>query len=1197
VEAANDLLTSRKTLVLGAEAAVEFRVLGSLEVVEAGRPLRLGGPKPRTLLAIFLTRPGRVIASEELVEELWEGHPPASAPTALRVHMTGLRAVLEPGRRRTSPSLRLPSTPPGYRLSIEPDELDAQRFERLVVMARDEVAKDRLAEGADLFEQALVLWRGPAFADTRDLACVQVEVARLEELRASAVEDLMEARLGLGEHAALVGPLEAAVAEHPLRERLTAQLMVALYRSGRQAEALRAFTQLRLTLGEELGIEPQGQIRDLEEAILLQKPELEWVAPPLVVARRPSPTRSRARIAFVGRKRELHDLEETFSEVEAGARRTVFVGGAPGIGKTSLAHALSEQARGAGAVVLGGRCDAEPIGPYQPFAEAIRAYVRDAPNETFDDWPDPLAGELVRLVPELAGRLAAQPVESDASAETERYRLFEAVAALFGRATRPVLLVFDDLHWADGSTLLLIRHLARHPDTARLMLLCTFRDSDVGPTHALTETLNRLGAEGLADRVQLSGLEPDDVEALLRAHAPAEALAELLPYIDALQELTGGNPFFVKEVIHHLADSSAKITGLDYLASLAPKGAQDLVAQRLARLSLSASTALRVASVIGQQFTLDLLARACDLEEEAMLEAVEEALGNRLVEESAELVDRFEFAHAIVRNAVYGALSASRRVRLHRQVGEALEALLGDQPAGRLMELAHHFYEAAPTGVAPKAARYAIAAGDAAFSSVAYEDAVDHYRSALTLTQSAELDEETVGRTLLMMGRAMEGAGSREARSTYLQAAEVGRRLQLGSLLTDVCIAFAGPWLPNRGDFNRTLFSLLEDALGCVGDDLRARAQLLELKAGTLHYTGPLAEEGALAEEALTLGRQLEDPLALTAGLGAWHRFLTHGPDHAAERLAQARELVVISDEAGSDDRRLASRRRLVGDLLEVGDVVEFDCQLEEYGQLAYRRRHPGHLWSAGVFRATQASLRGELDSAEQLNAAALELGQRVEQQDAFGAFLLQTFVVRYQQGRLGEMTTHVESPTQQGVEAPVWYALLATMLAETDRRSEALRLIERLGRREFRSIPRDMFWLSAIALLAGAAATCGASDHTPTLRRLLEPYADAVVVFGVGGAFLGSVGYWLGALDAGERRWEDAQRHFTAALEAHQTMGAGFWVAQTQLDLAAVLITRAGDAASATDRLMAEALAYAERAGSRRLLTRHESVAQICRG
>jgi DNA-binding SARP family transcriptional activator len=1176
---------------------VEFRVLGSVEVVEAGGSLRLGGPKPRTLLAIFLTRPGRVIASDHLVEELWEGNPPESASAALRVHMTSLRAALEPDRQRTSPSVRLPSTPPGYRLSIEPDELDGQRFERLVVMARDEVAKDRLPEGAALFEQALGLWRGPAFADTRDIACVRVEVARLEELRATAIEDLMEVRLELGEHAAVVGRLEAAVTEHPLRERLTAQLMVALYRSGRQAEALRAFTQLRVTLGEELGIEPRGQIRDLEEAILLQKPELEWVARPVVVVPRGSPSPSRTGAPLVGRTRELHELKTIFSAVEAGERRTVFVAGAPGIGKTSLARALSEHARAAGAIVVDGRCDAEPIGPYQPFVEAIRAYARDAPEELLDDWPDPLGEELIRLVPELSEHLASGPVESDTSPDTERYRFFEAVATLFGGATRPLVLVLDDLHWADGSTLLLIRHLARHPDTTGVMLLCNFRDSDVGPTHPLSEMLARLGAEGLADRVELSGLEHDDVEALLRAHAPAETLAELLSYVAAVHELTGGNPFFVKEVIHHLADSNFRISGPDDLALLAPKGAQDLVAQRLARLSPSASTALRVASVIGRQFTLDLLARACDLEEDAVLAAVEEGLGNRLVEESAELVDRFEFSHAVVRNAVYGALSSSRRVRLHRRVGEALEELLGDPPGAHLMELAHHFCQAAPTGVAPKAARYAIAAGDAAFSSVAYEDAVDHYRTALALAESAELDEETVGTTLLKMGRALEGAGSVEARSMYLEAAEVGRRLQLGSLLTDVCIAFAGPWLPNRGEFNRTLFSLLEDALGCVGDDLRARAQLLELKASTLYYPGPVAEERALAEEALSLGRQLEDPVALMAGLGAWHRFLTHEPGHAAARLAQARELVAISDATGLDDRQLASRRRLVGDLLEVGDIVEFDRQLEDYGEHAYRRRHPGHLWSAAVFRATQASLRGELDSAEQLNAVAVELGQRVEQEDAFGAFLLQTFVVRYQQGRLGEMATHVESPTLQSVDAPVWYGLLATMLAETGRWAEAVDVIERLARQEFRVIPRDLFWLSAIALLAGAASACEASDQTPILRQLLEPYADAVVVFGVGGAFLGSVNFWLGSLDASEGRWEDAQRHLTAALEAHRTMGADFWVAQTQLDLAEVLIMRAGKSIpSPAEPLMSQSLAYAERAGSQRLLSRHKSVTQIVR-
>ena len=251
---------------------MEFRVLGPLEVHDGGGSLPLGsGRRLRSLLALFLSRPNQILSTDLLIESLWSEEPPPSAATALRVHLTRLRTRLEPNRPRGAPSGRLVTEPSGYRLAVERDELDASRFEQLVALARRE--SPVLAAAA--YAEADSLWRGAAFADYADLEPVRAEAVRLEELRVNALEESFEIRLALGEHAAIVGSIQTAVDENPLRERLAAQLMLALYRSGRQAEALRAYSDLRARLGEGLGIEPDVALSRLETAIIRHESDLD----------------------------------------------------------------------------------------------------------------------------------------------------------------------------------------------------------------------------------------------------------------------------------------------------------------------------------------------------------------------------------------------------------------------------------------------------------------------------------------------------------------------------------------------------------------------------------------------------------------------------------------------------------------------------------------------------------------------------------------------------------------------------------------------------------------------------------------------------------------------------------------------------------------------------------------------------------
>lgn len=1152
---------------------MDFRVLGALEVWNGGQPVRLQGAKPRALLAIFLSRPGHAVATDTLIDELWEGEPPVSAATALRVHLTAIRNALEPDRPARSPSVRLPAAPPGYRLSIEPDELDAQRFERLVVMARRAADDGTLTDAVTTFEEALAIWRGAAFADTRDLSCLRTEIARLDELRLGALEQAGELRLALGEHLGMIGQLEAAIDANPWREGFTRQLMIALYRSGRQAEALRAYDRLETVLREELGIEPGAAVRATHLAVLDQDPALAWTPPDRRVSHVVAETPTRPR-PLVGREHELDTLHGALAAVHAGEPRLVVVSGPAGIGKTTLAGAFAREAVDAGALALSGRCDADVVGPYQPFVEALRGYARAEPD-AFATAADPLFGDLARLVPELG--------PDDATADVDRYRLFESVAALFARAGRPVVLVVDDLHWADADTVLLLRHLVRHPDVGRLLIVATVRDLDVAPGEPVARLLHDTGRDGTRTTVPLAGFASDEVAEYLRVHAPAPLLAEVLPHTETVHDITGGNPLFVQEVLHHLAEEVHHFDA-GILRSLAPAGVRDLVEQRQTSLSPTAVTALRLAAVIGQQFTLPVLLLAGDLEDAAGLEAVEEALGARLVLERPGSVDEFAFTHGLFRNVIYDGLSASRRARLHRAVGEALEVLTDGDEHVPVAELAHHFVEAAPTGVALKAVHYSIAAGDEALAGTAYEDAAGHYRRALSLAPIGTLAEPAVGRTTLDLGRALDGTGAAdEARDHYVAAADIARRIKDGALLADAATAFAGPWV-NYGELNQRLLELIDDGLALLGDrDPVRRTRLLNLKAGVLYTDGPTDEEAELVAEALSLGRALADPQTLVAALSSRYRMLWHGPEHLAERYALAQEMVEIADRADLPELRLSTRRGLLSGLLEAGAIDEFGRELDAYASLAQELRRPAHVWSAATMRATQVLLRGDLDEAAELVERARDIGERTQQPHAFGAHLLQSFAVRFHQGRLADVADRLEVPRGDYGVQPSWHALVATIMAETGRRDEAVMVIDRVAGNEFAAIPRDAFWLAVVSLLAGAAATARADAHLETLEALLAPYADCVVVFGVGGAVFGVVHHWLGRLATARGRRADAVAHHERARAASADLDAAFWRAQAELDLSD-LHPRAYDDERAAE-LRAGAVAYAERVGSGRLL------------
>ena len=576
---------------------MDYLLLGSLEVRDGDGPLPLGGAKQRALLALLLLHANHVVSRDRLVDELWGDSPPETAVQGVQVYVSRLRRLL--------PAETLLTRPPGYLLAAAPETIDLRRFERLVADAR--MADPERA--SRLLREALELWRGPALAEFGEEPFSRAEAGRLEDLRLAALEERIEADLALGRHHELAGELEALIAAHPHRERLRAQLMLALYRSGRQAEALEAYRDGRAAL-DELGIEPGAALRELERAILAQDRALAAPAPLLEVAPPlPGPLVPTSPFPFVGRERELKRLRLLLEQAEGGEGGLVLLAGEPGAGKTRLVRELAHEAVARGVLVLYGASSATISVPYQPLVEWLEFVLRVCDAEALRASMGTSGGALGLLVPELA-RLTGAPAQPSGDAEADRYLLQTTAVEVLTRMSRvqPLLLVVDDLHWSDAETLDLLRRLARTVPETRIVVLAAFRDpgEEIGP--ALADALADLSRLDAVTRVSLGGLSADEVGAFIRASTDAEATPELA---SELGELTDGTPLLLCELWRDLRDTGS-VEVLDGSARLSrpvgelrgPERIRDLVRQRLSRLPPQTRAVVETAAVAGLRFEL-----------------------------------------------------------------------------------------------------------------------------------------------------------------------------------------------------------------------------------------------------------------------------------------------------------------------------------------------------------------------------------------------------------------------------------------------------------------------------------------------------------------------------------------------------------------------------------------------------------------
>jgi DNA-binding SARP family transcriptional activator len=1167
---------------------VEFRVLGPLEVRNERGPVALGGIKPRAVLAVLLLHPNESVHAERLAVALWGEDAPASAAKTVRVYVSRLRKALDDAEA-------LVTTPAGYRLRVRADELDAERFARLVDEGRHVLATGHAQRAAAVLREALALWRGPPLADLAFEPFAQAEIARLEEQRLTALEARVDADLASGGHAVLVEEIQRLVADNPTREPLTGQLMLALYRCGRQAEALDAYQRTRVLLASEFGLEPGPALTGLQIQILEQAASLELGLLPTEHGSRaeggvlrqagraslsiPRPLQLSASASFVGRETELGRLRERWTGVCGGPRSAVVIGGEAGIGKTRLASELARVVHEQGALVLYGRCDEGLAVPYQPFVEALRPYARAVGLDRLRGELGDLAPELGRLLPELAG--LGEPVRADP--ESERFALFEAVAALIATMTRerPALLVVDDLHWAARPTLLLLRHLIRSERPLGALLLCTYRETELDPGQPLAQLFADLHRDASVERMSIGGLNEPAIATLLEAavgHGLDERASQL---VHVLRFQTAGNPLFIRELLAHLLETGAIFSPDKRLSAVvtatqleAPEGLRQVIRQRVARLSAPAGHALRVAAVAGPTFSFVLLEYVLG-EKASVLDALDEALAAGLLTEAGHA--EYAFAHALVRQTIYGQLSSARRMRLHRQVGEALEALA--DPESHVEALAHHFAQAAPDAQDAKAAHYALAAGRSATSRLGYEEAASQYERGLqALMLARQPHEQQRCELLLALGEAHWGAGEREkARQACWQAAEFAEQLGDATRLAHAALGFCGPHRFERATaLTRPIAGLVRRALAALDvEDSALRAQL----TGRLAAYTDVEQRAPVARQALEMARRVADKAAL-ADVLASTLWAAHGPDALHESIVLAAELGRVADEVA--DRRLRARAHgwLLDYLLELGDIDAVERELQALQRLALTRKERYFSWLVAMRRASHAYLGGRLGDCETLAYEALAHRFEGHDENAAQSFGVQMLLVRREQGRLDELVQVVEGFAAEAPEFANWRCGLAYVYAQLDRTPRARQELDALARADFCDLPRDAYWLSNLSMLCDVVAFLGDVPRAELLYKLLVPYADRCTVI-VAGLCLGSASRPLGLLATTLSWYKDATRHFEHALQMNAQIRSPLWIAHTQHDYAHMLLlhNHHGDHDKALD-LIKQALATAEQLG-----------------
>ncbi|GAA2719080.1 AfsR/SARP family transcriptional regulator [Cellulomonas aerilata] len=1056
--------------------AVELRLLGTTQALRDGVPVDLGGPRPTELLALLAAADGRVVPAGALAEQLWRGDPPPTAPTTLQGHVARLRRRLEPGTPARDAAVVV-SRGGGYALVLPRHAVDVHRLEDRLRDALADLATGAAPEVAGRLRDVLTQWSGRPFADVADVPAVEPLVARLEELRLLAVEELAQVVLATGDGPALVPDLLAVAAEHPLRERTQALLARALHQGGRQGDALAVLRATRERLADELGVDPSPDLRDLERALLRQDPALR---PRTSGARTPAADDPGRRDreddvggnadlpadGFVGRAAELSALDSAWRHAAAGATTAVVVTGEPGIGKTRLVDAFAAR-RGLG--VRWGRCS--QVGgapPYWPWQQVLGGLP---PLEGGD------AGGRFAVGVEITRRLAARAADG------------------------PLLVALDDLQWADPDSLRVLEIVLTELRDAPVLLALTCREEATGDP-AVGGVLALAARRPGARRLLLGGLDEAEVgqlSAVVTGRTPDAADAR------DLARRSAGHPFFVAELAA-LAGTTPEVarsaSGTPQARAVVPAGVRDVLRLRLRALPADARAVLEAVAVAGDT-AVGIVAGALGEPAASVGTAASAAVRAGLLVEPAP--GRLRPAHDLVRDVTLGELDPGRRAALHRGLADALGA--GAAAATSAAAIAVHRSEAALGAVDADAARACLRAAQEALDRAGDADAADLAARGLRHVPGADLP--LVADLDLTRGRALRRLGLLEDSSAALaSAADAARAAGDDERLARAALASAGGGLGGYwasvgapAAVDRHLLAEAAARADRLDPDLRAQV----LAAWSVHRSTeghPDGEQPALAAEAAAGQRPSARARATVA------RFVsTWTPAHAQRRVDLARALLADAD----DDVTAATALHLLRcALTETVRPDEAAAVSRRFTDLAARRGDGDLLLLDLWVRSGTALAQGSYGEARRLADDAVATAPTVSPAAADVTRMSRQTVegiIAWHERRLPEVVPDVVDLA--ATVDPGWLGVLAQAHAQAGRREAALAAADRLLEQPGAGVREPV----RTVLLTDVYLELGDAERAAGMLPALRSYGDTVVVLWAGTTILGPVSLYRGGV------------------------------------------------------------------------------------
>ncbi|WP_164860571.1 AfsR/SARP family transcriptional regulator [Rhodococcus sp. X156] len=1080
---------------------VRVSIFGTVRAELDGTPLELGGPRQRAVLGLLVAAGRRVVSADRFLDDLWAGHPPPKASGALQAYISHLRKRLEPDRPRRRPAAVIVSAAPGYLLALPTESVDAWHFQALLARAGEVTDAHQVTA---LVEQALALWTDEPYAAYPDQPWAAAEARRLGELRASAVELRATAGLQLGRSAQLVAAdLAQHVRAHPLREQAVHALATALYRAGRQGEALAELSSLRSRLVAELGVDPSPAVRALEADILAHAEHLQVPVPPAppaaarVVPPAPPAVARRSGAGFVGRHAELARLRRA-AEQARDRLAVVWVCAEAGFGKSALVERFCDESA-ATATVVRGRC-AEVDGA--PAGWAWREVLRS-----------------------LDGAEASTPFEL-ASALT---------GALAGRsAGGPVVVAVDDLHRADGETLQIFRHLA-HQGQPGVLLVATFRGEEVsaelGATFAAV-------ADRTVDRIELGGLEPAPAQRLLQ-----ELVGEALPAATwrSLVERSAGSPLFLRQLGRLVAAEGAE----QALREL-PSAIRDLLQRRIARLPPATVELLSRAAVLGRDIDLDLLleveatqlprpATATELEEQ-VVDDLDAGVVAGLLQVPAP--GEVRFTHALVRDALYERLAPIRRSRLHQSV----LALLETRHPDRVEAMAHHSAAALDARVAGRAVGHLGAGCERAMEHGAFDEAIRHARAALQAHELAHTPAPARFAVQRHLVHALAAHGelalARQERARAVQWAQQhgGPRDVARALVWQAPTVWT---IRELSLLDETVVAQLERAVAVVTEPGPLRVDLLASLALETESTRLFRRAEQCSAEAVELATRLGDPVLLCRALNA--RYLVAFPPRPAGQLrAVGEQLLAVAQEAGLLTYQAVAHHVLFGAAADAGDLelaaehVAHATRSGSAGQL------PLLLAVAAMFSGAVALTRGDLDAARDTYAATAQQLQASGDPNGVAMDVVLRFTVAHAAGDCADFVEELTSWLDlrpRGVND-----MVVTALLDAGRLEQAQAVWD-----PALPVLHDYLWLYFAGLRADNAARLAHPAACAEWYAQLLPWAGHLAGIQGGAATLGPVDLYLAKLAGARGDAAASARHAADAAALADKLGAAHWARQAR--------------------------------------------------